>query len=255
MEKKNNGIIIMAGGLGKRMKSTLPKVLHPLCGIPMLIRIIRKAKELKPKKILIVVGKYKNIIEETIIKWENNMNGLEFVIQEPANGTGHAIQCCVNSIKKNNLTQVLILNGDNPLIKKETMKSMFYNLSGKKCCIMISYFDNPHGCGRIILDNKKLIKIVEEKDCNNEQKNINLVNCGVYAFKSNILINNIMKLKNNNSQNEYYLTDLMEIIKDNENCDINYIIHPKDKQYELIGVNTKEALEQLELDTIYNNWL
>ena len=143
----------MAGGLGKRMKSTIPKVLHLFHSIPMLIRIIRQAKKLIPHKILIVVGKYKDIIEKTIIKWENNLNGIQFVMQEPANGTGHAIQCCIPDIKNYDLSQVLILNGDNPLIKSETMIKMFNKLNEKNnCCIMTTYLDKPYGNGRIILD-------------------------------------------------------------------------------------------------------
>lgn len=253
------GIIIMAGGLGKRMKSNLPKVLHPFHKIPMLIRIIRQAKQLNPKKILIVVGKYKQIIEDIILDWENNMNGLEFVIQEPANGTGHAIQCCVDSIVKNNLSQVLILNGDNPLIKSETMRQMFneLNINNFKCNIMTTFLENPTGNGRIILDekNNNFIKIIEEKDCNEEEKQIKLVNCGLYVFESQILIDNIVKLNNNNAQKEYYLTDVMEIIKNNTNTQIGYVIHPKNKQYELIGINTKEHLEQFEKDALNNNWV
>lgn len=254
----NNGVIIMAGGLGKRMRSTVPKVLHLFHNIPMLIRIIREAKKINPSKILIVVGKYKDIIEKTIIEWENNMKGITFVIQEPANGTGHAIQCCVPDIKKYNLSQVLILNGDNPLIKSETMIKMINQLNDKnKCCIMTTYLDRPYGNGRIILDKNNNIfnKIVEEKDCNDEEKKIKLVNSGLYSFNSYVLVDNIMKLNNNNAQNEYYLTDVMEIIKNNTKTNINYIIHPKDKQYELIGVNTKEHLEEFEKDAIHNNWV
>ena len=155
----SNGVIIMAGGLGKRMRSTVPKVLHLFHNIPMLIRIIREAKKINPSKILIVVGKYKDIIEKTIIEWENNMKGITFVIQEPANGTGHAIQCCVPDIKKYNLSQVLILNGDNPLIKSETMIKMINQLNDKnKCCIMTTYLDRPYGNGRIILDKNNNIR-------------------------------------------------------------------------------------------------
>ena len=82
-----------------------------------------------------------------------------------------------------------------------------------------------------------------------------MVNSGLYCFNSHVLVDNIMKLNNNNAQNEYYLTDVMEIIKNNTKTNINYIIHPKDKQYELIGVNTKEHLEEFEKDAVHNNWV
>ena len=257
MNNNKNGIIIMAGGLGKRMKSKIPKVLHLFHNIPMLIRIIRQAKKLIPHKILIVVGKYKHIIEKTIIKWENNLNGIQFVMQEPANGTGHAIQCCVPDIKKYDLSKVLILNGDNPLIKSETMIKMFNKLNEKNnCCIMTTHLDKPQGNGRIILDKNSIFnKIIEEKDCNEEEKKIDLVNSGLYCFNSHVLVDNIMKLNNNNAQNEYYLTDVMEIIKNNTKTNIDYIIHPKNKQYELIGINTKEHLEEFEKDALNHNWV
>ena len=98
-------------------------------------------------------------------------------------------------------------------------------------------------------------KIIEEKDCNEEEKKIDLVNSGLYCFNSHVLVDNIMKLNNNNAQNEYYLTDVMEIIKNNTKTNIDYIIHPKNKQYELIGINTKEHLEEFERDALNNNWV
>ena len=110
---------------------------------------------------------------------------------------------------------------------------------------MTTVIDNPTGCGRIIKNNNKFVKIVEDKDCSKEEKLIKMVNCGIYMFNSNHLLNNIMKLNNNNSQNEYYLTDVVELIKDNEKIDIGLYELPKEEQYQLVGVNTKKQLEEL----------
>ena len=233
-------VLIMAGGLGKRMESKLPKVLHKVLDIPMVVHVLRTAKKLKPSKIGIIVGKYKNIIKDTILKYEN-LDLVEFVIQSEPKGTGHAIQCAVPFLSKN--SKVLILSGDNPLIHYFTLEKLISYKN--KCVLMTTVINNPTGCGRIIKNNNKFVKIVEDKDCSKEEKLIKMVNCGIYMFNSNHLLNNIMKLNNNNSQNEYYLTDVVELIKDNEKIDIGLYELPKEEQYQLVGVNTKKQLEEL----------
>ena len=235
-------IIIMAGGLGKRMNSNIPKVLHCLDNKPMLVKIIETSLLLKPKKIMIVVGKYKEIIIETIKKYIS-LDYLEFVDQFEAKGTGHAIKCSRNNLINTDVEDVLILSGDVPLISKETILNCLSNLN--KCKIITTIVDEPSGLGRIILKNNKFIKIVEEKDCSNEEKKIKLINTGVYAFKKDILCKYILHLNNNNAQKEYYLTDIIEIIKENENIDIDMYEISKEKQYELTGVNTKQQLIDL----------
>jgi UDP-N-acetylglucosamine diphosphorylase/glucosamine-1-phosphate N-acetyltransferase len=236
-------VIIMAGGLGKRMNSTLPKVLHPISNEPMLVRVIKQALVLNPKKILIVVGKYKNIIESTI-KAFVDLNNILFVNQTEALGTGHAIQCCIPELVNYDNSNVLILSGDVPLLKSSTMLNLISKFNKVK--LMTSIFDNPHGCGRILETNNLFDRIIEEKDCTLEEKKINKVNCGIYAFNSNILCKYLPLLNNNNSQGEYYLTDIVEIIKKNENINIDMYEISKDKQIEIIGVNTAEQLVELE---------
>lgn len=235
-------IIIMAGGLGKRMNSNIPKILHLLDNKPMLVKIVETSLLLKPEKILIVVGKYKEIIIETIKKYIS-LDYLEFIDQIDAKGTGHAIKCCRNNLINTDIDNVLILSGDVPLISKETILICLNNLN--KCKIITTIVDEPSGLGRIILKNNKFIKIIEEKDCSNEEKNIKLVNTGIYAFKKNILCKYILHINNNNAQQEYYLTDIIEIIKNNEKIDIDMYEISKDKQYELTGINTQQQLIEL----------
>ena len=242
----------MAGGLGKRMCSDLPKVLHKIANKPMLVRVIEQSKLINPKKIFLVVGKYKDIIETTIKEYIS-LDNIEFVIQEPALGTGHAIQCCIPQLTQYGKSNIVILSGDTPLIKSSTIKTILSTL--KVTLITTTQMNNPHGYGRIIEVNGKFNKIKEDKDCSTEEKNINKVNCGVYAFNNTVLCKYLPLLSNNNAQNEYYLTDVIELIKNGENIDIDLYNIPNNKQYEIIGINTKEQLEELEEElTIHSDF-
>lgn len=246
-------IIIMAGGLGKRMNSELPKVLHCVNEVPMIVKIIREAQALSPIRILIVVGKYRDIIKETINKFITETNNIDYIIQPEPLGTGDAIKCCIprlNFFQQFYITyDVLILSGDVPLIISDTMKMMLKNL--KYIRIMSATMDNPSGYGRIICsdDNDEFEKIVEDKDCTPEQRLCKKVNVGIYAFDVNILTTYLYDITNTNNNNkysligEYYLTDIVEIIKTKENIDIDVIDIPADRQHEIMGVNTPEQLE------------
>tara|TARA_B110000285_G_scaffold149906_1_gene167324 strand:- start:4758 stop:5516 length:759 start_codon:yes stop_codon:yes gene_type:complete len=241
----NLNIIIMSGGLGKRMKSKLPKVLHKVNKIPMVVRVIKEAMKLKPQNILLVVGQYKNIIEETL--QEYNVLGKEskitFIIQEKPLGTGHAIQCCKDYLFKNcnKNDKVLVLSGDTPMITSNLMLQM---VLFKDVKIMYTLMENPSGYGRVQTLNNEFMKIVEDKDCNKEELDNQQVNCGIYSFRNELLSKYLNYLTNDNAQNEYYLTDLIEILK-NHNYNINLHFLKKEDQKQLVGVNTKEQLEKL----------
>ena len=235
-------VIIMAGGLGKRMNSDIPKVLHQIGNKPMLVRVIETSISTNPKKILIVVGKYKELIKNTI-RENVSLDNIEFIDQKIPMGTGHAIQCCIDNLKNFKNHRVLILSGDVPLVSNETIQNVVKNMD--LCKIITTYINDPKGLGRIITDNGKLVKIIEDKDCTDDERKIDLVNTGIYAFKSEILCKYLPMLNNNNKQEEYYLTDVIELISVNENTDIDMYIIDKNKQYEIIGVNTKEQLDYL----------
>lgn len=251
-------VIIMAGGLGKRMESDLPKVLHKvtdpknkLIELPMIIHIIKTSIELSVDKIFIIVGKYKKIISDTINNYLGSIinNLIEYVDQEPAMGTAHAIKCSLPFISKYSNDNALILSGDVPLISPQTLKG----LEGENNKLMITKLSNPFGCGRILFDENtnKIIGIREEKDCNYEEKKINYVNCGIYQIKVNDLINLIPKIKNENKSNEYYLTDIIELMIQN-NIEIETYELEEDYQWEIKNVNTKKDLEELN-NFILNN--
>lgn len=235
----NLNIIIMAGGLGKRMNSHIPKVLHNVDGLPMVVRVIKEALKLNPNKIMLVVGKYKEHISVSLANFEV-LKYVTFINQEPALGTGHAIQCAHKELLKlDKNSRILILSGDTPLITSNLMKNM---LDFNDVKIMTTYRQDPTGYGRIKIENNKFDKIVEHKDCNLQELLIKTVNCGIYAFKNKHLINHLFKLNNNNKQNEYYLTDIIKIIKDEEKIETELYFLSSNQQWQLTNVNNKEQL-------------
>ena len=237
----NYSVVIMAGGLGKRMESTLPKVLHKVLDKPMLVHVIETALKLKPDNIFVIVGKYLPVIGETLNKY-GVLKYIKLVHQTEALGTGHAIQCCRDHIKTLS-SKVLILSGDVPLIKENTLLQMVSNLD--KAQIMTTILEEPYGYGRVIENDGIFSKIVEQKDANEEELKCQKVNAGIYAFDSNVLYKYLPYLSNDNSQKEYYLTDIVEIIKNNEQINIELFNMSKEQQIELTGVNTKQQLEDL----------
>tara|TARA_B100000424_G_scaffold142194_1_gene108081 strand:- start:97 stop:807 length:711 start_codon:yes stop_codon:yes gene_type:complete len=232
----------MAGGLGKRMYSNIPKVLHKIKNKPMIVKIIETSLKLNPDKILIVVGKYKDIIKEEISKYLK-LDNIQFIDQIVPRGTGDAIMSCRSFLQDYKNKSVLILSGDVPLVSIDTLKNTLDNLNKVK--IVTSQVDNPFGLGRIKIENNSFVEIIEEKDCNNEEKKINIINSGIYAFNSEILCKYLPYIENNNKQNEYYLTDIIKIIKDNEKINIDMLVIEKDRHYEILGVNTQEQLDYL----------
>jgi len=243
----------MAGGLGKRMESDLPKVLHkvsdtnnPNNQFPMLIHVVLTATKLNPEKIFIIVGKFKNIIQESIDYYVqlgllDNSVKIEYVNQEIALGTGDAVKCTLPFISEYLDSNALILSGDVPLISLKTLE----NLNGKTNKILITELDEPFGCGRIIWNqHNDIIDIVEEKDCTDLQKKIKFVNCGIYQISVKDLINLIPLINNNNKSQEYYLTDIIKLMICND-IYIDKHILKKDEQYQIKNVNTKKDLEEL----------
>lgn len=232
----------MAAGEGKRMKSNIPKVLHLFHGVPMLVRIIRESLKLNPNKIIIITGKYDLLIKETIQEYIENTNFIQYVQQKEPLGTGHAIKSVLNHY--NNNENVLILNGDMPLVSYDLLNNFITKGNNQ---ILVANLINPYGYGRILHDNNgNFIGIKEEKDCTNNEKEIQLVNVGIYYFESTILKQFIPLIMNDNKQNEYYLTDIIKIIKKNSNIKIETSIISQKLTYQIMGVNTQEELRELE---------
>ena len=236
----NNNVIILAGGLGKRMNSNLPKVLHLLNDKPLLIYVIETALKINPEKILIVVGKYGELIKKTINKYIT-LENIVYINQEIPLGTGHAVLCCSNYLKDYENSLITILSGDVPLISSNTIKNLIKEKKDSEGIILINKMENPFGYGRIKCDNNNnFIKIIEHKDCLQEELDINMVNTGIYVFSCKTLLDNISKIGNNNSQNEFYLTDIFQFINSKK-----IKLYLNENNFEIKGINTIEELNEM----------
>ena len=244
--------IILAGGLGKRMNSDIPKVLHKVNDMPMICCVIREAFKLKTTEIMVVVGRYKEIIENTIQSCftKQECRKITYIHQEDKTmdgkiktmGTGDAIRCCVPRLKElrtDGNENVIILSGDVPLIKHSTIELL---LNGKNS-LLTTILRNPFGCGRIFtnIDNE-IIKIVEEKDSNEEEKKCKQVNCGIYNLNIDTIIECVPLITNNNKSQEYYLTDIVEIARSRQ-IPICSTLLPLQNTNEVLNVNTQNDLE------------
>lgn len=230
--------VILAAGKGTRMQSNKSKLVHEVWGKPMIKRVVETAKEIHSQKDIVVVG-YKKEEVKAILKNEQNIS---FVEQKEQLGTGHAVMQAIPEIEDDSI--VITLFGDCPLISKEILSNLInrHYENNNNLTMLTAIKEVPTGYGRIIRDeNKKICKIVEEKDCSVEEKKLTEVNVGIFCFNSNDLKNLITKLTNNNAQNEYYLTDLLEIFV-NDNKKIGSFRLEDDK--EVMGVNDKSELEK-----------
>jgi len=229
-------IIILAAGEGKRMNSNIPKILHIIKEKPMIVHVIEKALLLNPEKILVVVGKHYDSIKNNIDKFIDS-EIIDYCHQTIPNGTGGAILSTLDKIK--DYKDVIILSGDVPLISYKTL----YELNKFDNSLLITELNNPFGNGRIIFgNNNDITQIMEEKDCNDEERKIQFVNCGIYKFQINVLMQLIPQIDNVNKNNEYYLTDIVKLCFEN-NILLNYHILDKLNQLEIHNINTQEDLK------------
>lgn len=246
VKKQKLATIIMAAGKGTRMKSDLPKVLHLVDDKPMLIHVIALARQLHSERIINILGHEKDLVIEAI-KSEN----VEYVIQEPQLGTGHAVQQ-TESLLIDFTGDVLVLSGDVPLLRKSTIDKMLkiHRDANNGATVLTAMFENPHGYGRVIRKNNDTLNfIIEEKDCNEEQRKIKEINAGIYIFKAIELFPALNRIKNDNKQNEYYLPDVLKYIA---NAQQSIALHITDEPIEISGVNTVEQLRELNL--IFKKW-
>jgi bifunctional UDP-N-acetylglucosamine pyrophosphorylase/glucosamine-1-phosphate N-acetyltransferase len=227
-------VVILAAGQGTRMKSKVPKVLHKVLDKTMVDYVIDASYEAGAEDVCVVVGHQSAMVKAMI------GTRVSFALQKEQLGTGHAVMQAGDFIKEGD---ILVLCGDTPLIKAETIKSLYdlHNKSGNAATVVSMLVDDPTGYGRIVREDNDFARIVEQKDASEEQKKINEVNTGVYIFKAEALNAAFEKLTNNNSQGEYYLTDTLEIIKDaGDKVDV-MVAEDAD---EFLGVNSKLQLSQ-----------
>ena len=229
--------VILAAGKGTRMKSELVKVLHPILGLPMLsYPMDLSLKGIKSEKTIVVVGYQADQIKERF-----GNPGIQFALQEEQLGTGHAALQAIPFLKTFTGT-VLILCGDVPLVKTDTIRAFIdaYGKSNAILSVLTTEMEDPFGYGRIIRSSEGwLEKIVEEKDASKEEKSIREINSGIYCVKAPFLIKGLREIGRDNAQGEYYLTDLVEIAKRKElRCSAHIVRDP----VEVMGINTRVDL-------------
>ena len=194
-------IVILAAGEGKRMNSSRPKVLMPLAGRPMLAHVLDTARALRPSRIQIVYGH----LGDQVRAAATDLNDLTWVHQAERLGTGHAMQVAMRDIPDG--ARVLVLYGDVPLIGLATLRTLLAD--DAKLIALVTMLDAPFGYGRVVRDGIGRVRtIVEERDCTPEQRAITCVNTGILAADSTVLRGWLNDLRNDNSQREYYLTDI-----------------------------------------------
>ena len=229
-------VAILAAGKGTRMVSELPKVLHKISGKTLLERIINKSKKLNPDKLYVIVGHKAHLVQESITSNDN----IKFILQEPQLGTGHAVQVLADELNdfRGNL---LILNGDVPLIRTKSLEELikFHNSENADASLIITKKDNPFGYGRVFKKDILIEKIIEEKDCNNDERLNKVINAGIYCFNWRELSKIINNLQSNNNQKEIYLTDTIPFLEKS----ICYELHDEE---EIQGINNRVDLSKCE---------
>lgn len=226
--------LILAAGEGKRMKSKLPKVLHKVCGKSMIDYIIDAVNGADAKETVVVVGHKADVVKEHLAE------RVRTSFQDKQLGTGHAVMCCEEFLKDKEGI-VIVLAGDGPLITKETISKVFeyHNENEASVTILTADAANPTGLGRIVRDGDGAIeKIVEHKDATDKEREITEVNSSNYCFEIKDLLSSLKKLNNNNAQGEYYLTDVVEILKNEGKKVLAY----KTDFKEFMAVNSRDQL-------------
>ena len=240
-------VLILAAGLGTRMKSETAKVLHKLGGKPLISHVCRTAAALDPRKIVVVVGHQAESVEQAI-KQELNQERVSFALQKEQLGTGHAVLSAREAFENEDST-LLIMSGDVPMIRVGTLAALIqqhrtHRGRGAACTLLTVKVDNPIGYGRIVRDKFGLFqKIVEQKDASEEERKIREINAGIYCFNSRLLFEALSKVGNNNKQNEYYLTDVPQILSE-AGEPVSLYFHPEVR--EVSGINNREELAEME---------
>ena len=203
-------IIILAAGLGKRMDSDLPKVLHEVAGAPMIMHLLRAVKPLEPKKIVTVTGHGAAEIENSISKIDPEIC---FTRQKVQKGTGHAVNCVKDDLKDFR-GNTLIVYGDVPFITTETFEKILSIKNSNTDLVVLSFYsENPQSYGRLVVDKDELIGIIEAKDASKKELNITLCNSGVMCVDTELLFDLLSKINNKNANEEYYLTDIVGLAR------------------------------------------
>lgn len=242
-------IAVLAAGKGTRMKSALPKVLQPLAGSTLVERVLASADSVQPDRRLLIVGHQAQRVEQSLA----HLTGLEFVIQEPQNGTGHAVQQLLPMLDGFS-GELMVLNGDVPLLRSQTIEKLVseHRNTGADVTLLTARLKDPTGYGRVFADaDGKVSAIVEHRDCSQDQRLNNLTNAGIYCFNWQALAEVLPKLSTENDQGELYLTDTVAMLTKAMHVEV---ADPD----EVNGINDRRQLslcESMLQDRLRDHWM
>jgi bifunctional UDP-N-acetylglucosamine pyrophosphorylase / glucosamine-1-phosphate N-acetyltransferase len=242
-EIKPLNVLVMAAGLGTRMKSKRAKVLHELGGSPLIAHVSRAAKSLNPRAIYVVVGHQAAEVEEASRAAVGDL--AKFVLQKKQRGTGDAVASAREELA-NSDSLLLVLSGDVPMIRSSTLERLIEDHRGARadCTLLSVRLENPTGYGRVVRDGQDSFqRIVEQKDATLEERQIKETNAGIYCFETARLFDALSRVQPANEQGEYYLTDVPEIIR-KEGGRVNVYVHTDSR--EVSGINTRAELAEFE---------
>lgn len=235
-------VVILAAGMGKRMQSALPKVLHPLAGKPLLRHVIDTARSLSPSKLCVIYGHGGAAVPEMVGQLaEQTGTTIDTALQQPQLGTGHAVMQAVPQLDEN--VPTLVLYGDVPLTTAASLGRLVEAAGNDKLAILTVEQANPFGLGRIVRENGSIMRIVEEKDASESERAIREINSGIMCIPTTHLKKWLAALSNNNAQGEYYLTDIVaHAVLDG----VPVVSAQPSAEWEVAGVNSKVQLAELE---------
>jgi bifunctional UDP-N-acetylglucosamine pyrophosphorylase / glucosamine-1-phosphate N-acetyltransferase len=231
-------VIILAAGAGTRMKSQLPKVLHPICGTPMLDHVLAAARELRPAGLIVVVGHRRRQVAGHLAV---HAPDARVVVQHRQGGTGHAVRTVVEEVGLDRGT-VVVTYGDTPLLRGSTLAALAREHAARRAAAtaLTTRMADPAGYGRILRDDDgSLLEIIEEADATAEQRAITEINSGVYAFDAALLADSVKRLPTDNAKGEEYLTDVVAILRAEGHHAAAVLIKEED---EVLGVNDRVQL-------------
>ena len=229
-------VVILAAGMGKRMQSDLPKVLHPLAGKPLLSHVVDTARQLNPSRVCVVYGHGGDLVPTQLAAED-----VRFVLQAPQLGTGHAVMQAAAALDDDAPT--LVLYGDVPLTSRQTLQTLVDKAGKEKLAVLTVELEDPTGYGRIVREADRIVRIVEQKDATPAERAIREVNTGILVAPTRALKSWLGQLSNHNAQQEYYLTDIIAMaVKDGIPVESAQPAHV----WETLGVNSKQQLAELE---------
>ena len=229
-------VVILAAGMGKRMQSDLPKVLHPLAGKPLLSHVVDTARQLNPSRVCVVYGHGGDLVPTQLAAED-----VRFVLQAPQLGTGHAVMQAAPALDDEAPT--LVLYGDVPLTSHQTLQTLVDKAGKEKLAVLTVELEDPTGYGRIVREADRIVRIVEQKDATPAERAIREVNTGILVAPTRALKSWLGQLSNHNAQQEYYLTDIIAMaVKDGTPIESAQPGHT----WETLGVNSKQQLAELE---------